>query len=1062
MKFVIGWFVGNPVAANLLMTILVVGGLIAVFQIRHEELPSIESNIVTVSVPYLGAAPEEVENGVLLRIEETVAGIEGIRSMTSFANEGYGVVSLLLETDANRIRTANEIKNRIDAISTFPRETERPVVSLMPNIETAIEIVVSGDADERALKELANGLRDGITALEGVSNVEVAYVRADEISIEVSEQTLRRMGLTFDQVADAVRRTSLDMPGGSIESDAGEILLRTQGQAYTGEDFRDIVVVSREDGARVYLDEIATIVDGFREGESEARFDDKPAAVVRVNRVGGEDLLNISERVRRYVDEARLRMPEGIELTVSRDRSESLEARIDILLGAAVSGLALVLLFLAVLLRFRLALWVAVGIPVAMLGTIGMMGALGITLSTVSVVGFILVLGIVVDDAIVVGERVYLHEQKGKDRFAAAVDGTSEVVVPVIFGALTTIVAFTPLIFASGVMGQLVSAIGYVVAICLVFSIVESQFILPAHLAHRKGPLLRDPAAGIGFPYTVWSRLQQRIGAGIERLAQDGYAPVLDRMVESRYAALATGVSVLIVTLGLLASGRVETEFVPRIESDSIVARVEMPTGVDVAQTRQAAQQVERAALLLKAELDAAHPNRTSLIEHIFSSVGQLSGVRSVLSQSHMAELVLSIPPAGERGNVSVGDISSRWRELTGPVYGSVSLTFDTMGFAVGDAIAIRLQGRNVDDLANAAAQLRAELARFEGVQDISDSFRSGKQEAKLTLLPTGRQLGLTLSDLARQARQAFYGEEVQRVQRGAEDVRIMVRYPEDERRSLGDLEDMRIRTVDGAEIPFAAVAGVELGRGYSSITRLDRERVVIVSADVDRDIVTPEAVLQTLTADALPRILSGYPGIRYSLGGEREQRVESTAELFSLVPMALLAIYALLAIPLRSYLQPLVIMSVIPFGAVGAVAGHLIMGRPVTITSIFGLVALAGVVINTSLVLIDYVNRQRRIGIDARLAVRRAGIERFRPILITCITTFVGLMPLMLNDNPATELFVPMAVSLAWGLLFATLVTLFLTPCVYLVAEDLFPAKPASAEIPSRQNSVDGAFPEA
>ena len=1052
MKPVIGWFVGNPVAANLLMTILVVGGLIAVFQIRHEELPSIESNIVTVSVPYLGAAPEEVENGVLLRIEETVAGIEGIRSMTSIANEGFGVVLLELETNANRIRTANGIKNRIDAISTFPRETERPVVSLMPNIETALEIVVSGDADERALKELANGLRDGITALEGISNVEVAFVRADEISIEVSEQTLRRMGLTFDQVADAVRRTSLDMPGGSIESGAGEILLRTQGQAYIGEDFRDIVVLSREDGTRVYLDEIATIVDGFREGESEARFDGRPAAVVRVNRVGGEDVLNISERARRYVDEARLRMPEGIELTVSRDQSESLEARIDILLGAAVSGLALVLLFLAVLLRFRLALWVAVGIPVAMLGTVGMMGALGITVSTVSVVGFILVLGIVVDDAIVVGERVFAHEQQGKDRFAAAVDGTSEVAVPVIFGALTTIAAFTPLVFAPGVTGQLVSAIGYVVAICLVFSIVESQFVLPAHLAHRKGPPPTDPAAGVNASYAAWRRLQRRIGAGIERLARDGYGPALDRAIESRYAALAIGVSVLIVTLGLLASGRVETQFAPRIESDSIVARVEMPPGVDVAQTARAAHQIERAALQLKAELDTAHPNRPSLIEHIFSSVGRSSGARSVVSESHIAELVLSIPPAGERGNVSVSDISSRWRELTGSIYGSLSLTFNTVGFAVGDAIAIRLQGRNVDDLANAAAQLRTELARFEGVQDISDSFRSGKQEAKLTLLPPGRQSGLTLSDLARQTRQAFYGEEVQRVQRGAEDVRVMVRYPEAERRSLGDLEDMRIRTADGAEIPFAAVAGVELGRGYSTITRFDRERVVIVRADVDRDIVTPEAVLQALTADALPRILSGYQGIRYSLGGEREQRNESTAGLFSLVPLALLTIYALLAIPLRSYFQPLVIMSVIPFGAVGAIAGHLIMGQPVTITSIFGLVALAGVVVNTSLVLIDYVNRQRRIGVDAGLAVRRAGIVRFRPILITCTTTFAGLMPLMLNDNPATDFFVPMAISLAWGLLFATAITLFLVPCVYLVAEDLFSAKPAPAEIPSRQ----------
>ena len=1051
MTRVIGWFVRNPVAANLLMTIFVVGGLIALTQVRQEELPSVEPYVVTVSVPYPGAAPEDVENGVLLRIEEAVAGVQGIR-MTSIAREGHGAVLLQLQTGANLNRTTDEIKTRIDAISTFPGETERPVVSLMSNVETGLEIVVSGDADERTLKELAVGLRDDITALEGVSNVEVAFVRADEISIEVSEQTLRRMGLTFDQVANAVRRTSLDVPGGSIKSGAGEILVRTKGQAYRGEDFGAVVVVSREDGTRVRLDEVATIVDGFREGESEARFDGKPAAVVRVNRVGNEDLIKISERVRRYVDAARLRMPEGVELTISLDQSESLRALIDILLGAAATGLALVLLFLTVPLRFRLALWVAAGLPVAMLGTVGAMGALGITISIVSVVAFILVLGIVVDDAVVVGERVYAHEQQGKDRFAAALDGTAEVSVPVIFGALTTVAAFTPLIFAPGITGQLVSVIGYVVALCLVFSIVESQLILPAHLAHRKASLPPDSTVGVNPLHAAWRRLRQRVATGIERFASNAYGPALARVAELRYAALAVGVSVLVVALGLLASGRIETQFVPQVEGDRIVARLEMPVGADVAQTARAARQIEQAALQLKAELDAAHPDRPSLVRHVFASVGQSSGARSVVSQSHVAELALSIPPVGQRGNVSVGDLADRWRELTGPVYDSVSLTFDTMGLAVGDAIAIRLQGRNVDDLANAAAQLRAELARFEGVRDIADSFRSGKQEARLSLLPLGRQLGLTLDDLARQTRQAFYGEEVQRVQRGAEDVRVMVRYPEAERRSLGNLEDMRIRDADGAEISFAAVAGIELGRGYSSITRFDRERVVVVSADVDRDTVTPEAVLQALTADALPKILSGYRGIRYSLGGEQERRVESTAGLFNLIPMALLFIYALLAIPLRSYLQPLVIMSVIPFGAVGAIAGHLIMGRPVTITSIFGFIALAGVVVNTSLVLVDYINQQRRAGVDVGVAVRRAGIVRFRPILITSITTFAGLLPLTLNDNPATAFFVPMAISLAWGLLFATVITLFLAPCVYLIAEDLFPTEPAPANGGNRQ----------
>ena len=831
MKRIIAWFVSNPVAANLLMMILIVGGLISVFQIRQEEMPPIELDMVSVSVPYLGAAPEEVENGVSLRIEEAMEGIQGIYRMTSSASEGNGTMILELEPDVNRIQTANEIKSQIDAISTFPVETERPIVSLLTTLNDGLEIVIGGDADERTLKELGLEIREEIAAMEGISNVELAYVRPDEISIEVSEQTLRRMGLTFDQVANAVRRSSLDMPGGSIKSGAGEILLRTQGQAYTGEDFRDIVVVSREDGTRVYLDEIATIVDGFQEGDTQARFDGQPAAIVRVNQVGDEDVVEISEKVRAYVEEARGRMPDGIDLTIWRDESETLEARIDILLGSAATGLALVLLLLTLPLQFRLAMWVAAGIPIAMLGTIAVFGPLGITISTLSVVAFILVLGIVVDDAIVVGERVYAHEQQGKDQFTAAIEGTSEVAVPVIFGVLTTIAAFTPLMFAPGNLGQLLSVIAYVVAICLFFSIVESQLILPAHLAHRK---ISEPTDRINAFHAGWRRLQQRIGTGIERFARDTFGPALDRVIESRYTALALGASVLLVALALVLSDRIEIQFMPPIEGDSIVARVEMPEGVDVEQTARAARQIEEAALQLKAELDAANPGRPSLIEHIFTSVGQTLGGRfRAAPQSHTAELVLSILPLSERGNVSVTDVADRWRELTGPVYDSVSLTFATTGLTVGDAISIRLQGRNVDDLANAAAELRAELARFDGVQDITDSFRSGKQEARLSLLPEGRQVGLTLNDLARQARQAFYGEEVQRVQRGVEDIRVMVRYPEAERRSLGDLEDMRIRAADGTEIPFAAVAEIELGRGYSTITRVDRQRVVTVSADV-------------------------------------------------------------------------------------------------------------------------------------------------------------------------------------------------------------------------------------
>lgn len=1045
MKRMIGWFVGNPVAANLLMTVFIVAGLITVFQIRQEDLPAIDIGVVDVTVPYPGAAPEEVESGIVLRIEEAIDGIRGVRRITSISREGLATVQAELETGADQIRLLNEIKNRVDAIFAFPADAEKPVVSLPTLLNRGLEIAVFGDADERALKELALALREDIVAIPGISHVETAYVRADEISIEVSEQTLRRYGLTFDEVADAVRRSSLDLPGGSIRSNAGEIMLRTQGQAYRGEDFRDIVVLSRADGTNVRLDEIATIVDGFQEGDTQARFDGLPAAILKIAQVGEEDIVEISENARAVVEEARTRMPAGVELAVWQDASEILKARTDILLRVASGGLALVLLLLALPLRFGLALWVAAGILIAMLGTLAAIGVLGIAISTLTVTGLILVLGIVVDDAIIVGERILHHERQGRSKAEAAVEGTAEVAVPVIFGAVTTMTAFVPPIFLPGAIGQTFSVLAYVVIICLICSLIESQLILPAHLAHRRDGASASKARGIE---ALFGKIQRKVTLGMEQIAKNRYGPTLERVLGWRYFTLAAGIGVLAITLSAVLSNRIGMQFMLPIEGDVIVAQLEMPEGIDVAETARAARQIEAAAAELKAELDAAYPELSgSLVQHIFTSVGQALGGR-VLSvpQSHAAEVVLAMLPLRERGDISVDEIVERWRELTGPIYDSVALSFSTTGLTIGDPISIQLQGRSVEDLAAAATELRSELARIAGVTDISDSFRSGKQEVRLSLRPEGHRLGLSLNDLALQVRQAFYGEEVQRVQRGTEELRVMVRYPEAQRRSLGNLEDMRIRTADGAEIPFLVVADMSLGRGFSEIIRVDRQRVVTVRADTDHNTISPEAAIAALEADALPRVLSRYPGVDYLLTGEQEALRESMTGLLNLLPVAMLIIFALLAIPLRSYLQPLLILSVIPFGAVGAVVGHIVMGWPLVMPSILGLVALTGVVVNASLVLVDYVNRQRREGVELRTAVQRAAIERFRPIIITSTTTFAGLTPLMLNDNPATSFVVPIAISLAWGIVFATGITLFLVPCLYMILEDLAPTRPQAS----------------
>ncbi|MDH3505951.1 MAG: efflux RND transporter permease subunit [Gammaproteobacteria bacterium] len=1046
MRRIIAWFVGNPVAANLLMMLLIMGGLISLSQLRQEEFPPIDLGIVSITVPYLGAAPEEVERGVCIRIEEALEGTLGIYRMTSSSLEGACNVLVELEPGADDIQASNEIKSKVDAISTFPIETERPIVVLATMRRDAVEVAISGPTDERTLKELALRVREDIVALDGISDVEVAYVRPDEISIEISEQTLRRMGLTLAQVAEAVRRSSLDLPGGSIRTGGGEILVRTQAQAYRGVEFEDIVVVSRFDGTSVRLTDIATIVDGFEEGDTQARLDGNPAAIVRINQVGEEDLMQIRDQVRAYIPQAQRFIPEGIDVAIWQDESEELEARINILLGTAAGGLVLVLILLALPLQFRLAMWVAAGIPIAMLGTLATFSPFGITISTLSVFAFILVLGIVVDDAIVVGERVFAHERISESQVEAAIEGTSEVSVPVIFGVLTTIAAFIPIIFTPGRIGQMFSIMGYVVVLCLIFSIIESQLILPAHLAHRRTESDSDDPNAI---VKTWRHFQKRLSEGIEHFAEYRYGHALARALEWRYLVLASGLGILSLTFAYVLSGRLPIQFFPNVDGDRLVANLTMPEGVNVEQTAAAAERIERAALELRERLRAQYPDRPDIVEAIFTSVGQSAGGgrggpggggRFSSPQSHLAQVVVALQPTNERGNIASGDVVAQWRELTGPIPDAVELVFSASQVSAGDAISIQLRGRDVDDLAAAAARLRGELARFDGVADISDTFRTGKQEVKLELRPEARYLGLTLRDLARQARQAFYGEEVQRVQRGTEDIRVMVRYPEAERQSLGDLEDMRIRTADGTEVPFAAAAEFTLGRGYSTIQRIDRQRVVTVRADVDRDVVTPEAVIGSLQADALPRILADYQGVSYALTGEQEERAESFRGIFALFPLALLVIYALLAIPLRSYVQPLVIMSVIPFGAVGAILGHLIMGWPLIISSILGMIALAGVVVNSSLVLVDYINRQRRRGVSVEAAVRLAGIVRFRPIMLTSSTTFVGLTPLMFMNNPATAMFVPMSISLGWGVVFATAITLFLVPSLYLIVEDLVP----------------------
>lgn len=1039
MKHLIEWFGHNPVAANLLMWILIVGGLLALPRIHQEEFPNIEVDAISITVPYLGAAPSEVESGVCIRIEEAIQGTEGIDKISSSASEGMCNVTAELVEGVDKTKLSNDIKSKVDAIDSFPAETERPVTAEISYSATVLEVALYGNADERTLKLLGQQLRDDLVALPEISQVELLFARPYEISIEVSEQTLRRHGLTLAEIGRAIESSSLDIPGGSLKTEGGEILLRTRGQAYVGPEFEDIVVLTRTDGTSVTLGEIATVVDGFEDSDLRARFDGVPAVALKVSRVGEEDVLAIAQEVKDYLVQAQRELPEGIALTIWQDESQDLVDRLDALAKNARSGLLLVLLVLTLFLRFRLALWVAAGIPVALLGTVALFPAAGISISTMSVMAFILVLGILVDDAIVVAERVYAYEQDGLGQLAAAMAGAKDVAVPVMFGVFTTMATFIPIVSIPGSMGGFFAPLGYTVILALIFSLIESQLILPSHLAHRKAEAVRGSGGAL---QERWLTVQAKVSDSLEVLATRYYQPAVEHALKWRYATLAIGVVVLAITASLFASGRMTFQFFPAVEGTHLYAALTMPEGTPVESTSRAVAQLEQAAEQLRAELDADKAeDEPGMVNHVFSSIGSFIPKGSIggsqSSQSNLAEIGIELNMPSDYVGKPASAMANRWRELTGAIPDAVELTFTSQAFGAGNAIEFELYGKNFDELRSAAAELRLALQGYDGVLDVTDSFRAGKQEVQLALLPQARNLGLTLEDLGRQVREAFYGYEAQRIQRGKDDIRVMVRFPESERRSLGSLESMRIRTEDGTEVPFTSVARAELARGYTTIRRVDGQRVVTVTADVNRDITPPETVINAVQKAELADILLRHPGVSFGLAGESEERSKSMGSLASTALLALLVIYALLAIPLQSYMQPLIIMSVIPFGAVGAIIGHLVIGMDLVFFSLLGIVALSGVVVNSSLVLVDYINRQRHSGQDLTWVLSHAGSVRFRPIVLTSVTTFVGLAPMMMDRSISTGMFVPMATSLGFGVLMGTVVTLFLVPCMVMVLED-------------------------
>ncbi len=1034
MKSMIEWFARNTVAANLMMVFIVVSGVIAVFTVNEETFPEIELDRVNIEVPYLGAAPEEVEDAVNIRIEEAIQGIDGIKQIQSTASEGMGSVMVEMELGADPRKVVDDIKSNVDAITTFPIETEKPIIRELTSRNQVTDIAISGDLDPFTLKEVAERVRDELTALPEITQVDVVSAPPYEISIEISEVSLRRHGLTFDQVADAVRRSSLDLPGGSVRTDRGEILLRTIGQAYRGEEYERLVVWTREDGSRLHLGDVATVVDGFAETDQHARFDAKPTMMVSVFRTGNQSALGIAESVREYVDGAQGRLPSGVTLSIWQDEAERLGAQLTLMLRNGVTGFVLVFIVLTLFLELRLALWVSLGIPISFLGALALLPGLDVTINIMSLFAFILVLGIVVDDAIIVGENIFRHQEEHGQGLRGSIEGGQEIAKPVVFAVLTTVAAFLPLMFVPGMMGKIFRIIPLIVIPCLLFSLVESLNILPAHLSHV--PKRGRPGR--------WRRFQGLFANGLKLFIQRAYRPFLELALRWRYLTASVGVATMVVTLGMVLSGRPTFHFMPSIEADFMAASVTMPQGTPVDVTSTAVEKLEAGATRLRQAL--LEETGQDYFRHVSASVGDqpMAGrgqgpARGLVNNAapNVGEVTVELAPAETRIYTS-DEIGNMWRRTVGAIPEAVDLNFNMSVMTPGDDVDVQLAGPDLDVLRAAATEIKARLTEYRGVYEVSDSFRAGKEEMKLGITPAAETLGLTLQNLGRQVRQAFYGEEAQRIQRGRDDIRVMVRYPREDRRSLGDLENMRIRTPEGGEVPFSQVAVVEPGRGFASIRRVDRNRAVNVTAAVDSSITSGGQVIADLEARILPEVLAQHPGVFYTLEGAQAEMTDAIGGLQRGFVLALLMIFALLAVPLRSYVQPLIIMSAIPFGLVGAVWGHLVMGLDVTMMSMFGLVALTGVVVNDSLIMVDFINRKRGLHTDMGVAVREAGVNRFRPILLTSLTTFFGLVPLMLERSFDASFTKPMAVSLAFGVLFATFITLILVPTAYLVLEDV------------------------
>ena len=1037
MTSYIKWFVKNPVAANLIMLVILGLGITGYINVGKTAMPSAALDVITVSVPYLGAGPKEVEDRIVIRLEEAVFDVRGIKRLTGRASEGVGSVTIEIEEGMDVESLLNQVKARVDAINTFPSLSERPIVSRSYAQMDIMNLAIFGDATEYEMKELGRNVRDRLAAIPGAAKTVLNGQRQYEVSVEISELQLQKFNLTFDQVSNAISKSSTNLPAGTVDSAAGQIQIVTRGQAYNKQDFEEIVILQNTDGTRVLLKDVANVVDGFTDEHVLLRMNGKPGLFLFIRSESTPDVVTLSAEINRVLEEEIIPgLPDGIEITNWFDTSELFKSRLDMLMWNGITGLVLVFFGLMIFLSPALAGWVTAGIAISFLGCFALLPYTGVALSMISLFAFLLILGIVVDDAIIIGESVHLENQKGNTGDQGAIDGAVKVARPVIFSAITTMIFFSPMLFVEGVIGRFVLGIPIVVILCLSFSILESLFILPSHLRHLSDKKPNDfgriflmfiPDVVINFVAGLTKAAQTKAKSFLDYLIDDIYTPFLDKAIRRKGLSLITILCMSIIIVSIHAAGWIKMTFNPEVPLNFIQAQVQFPAGAPYTIVDEASQILEDRARQIEEELKADYPDQEIFKDLLVMSNGNSSRAFAFMVFQNIEEV-----------NFDVEKYAARWQEIMPviPDAREISFNFSTAGGS-SESINILLKSPNSDALDQMAGELKAVYAEYSGLYSITDSGDTARTEAVLSIMPSAENMGLTLTDLARQVRQAFYGQEVQRVARGKDTVKVMVRLPKEDRRSFDTMDEMRIRTGAGGQVPFEAVADVNYQRAYTSIQRTDRQRTLTVKANVNKEIANTNEIVTDIKAKYLAKWAADYPDVEVSFEGQQKQQQEFTVSLMKGFGMALIAIYILLAVAFNSYSQPFVILTALPFAYMGAVLGHFFLGMDFSLYSILGIVAAAGVVVNDNLVLLDYINNIRAKGETALRAVEIAARERFRPIFLTSFTTFIGLAPMMTETSLQAQFLIPTVVALAFGVLYSTIATLFLVPIVYLYFND-------------------------